>query len=333
MIDPEVLKIIEHFANIEIVEDSQYSKSNYKECKCFICKKPTSSNYYTVDNKKYCTTCYEKYIVDRCHHCNQILGTYYTANNKKYCTTCYEKYIVDRCIICNKPLIEGYLYNKNGKYCYDCDKKYPKCWNCNIPVKYIGFQDDDFILCKKCNKAKITKIEDLKDIYYKVKDYAKRALGINALIKKAVLLSSADLKKENTNNYTNRATGLCERKYTGLKREKNIIYVQNGMPYNMAFQILAHEYGHAWEHQNKNKQLINQPSNDIFTEGFARWVEYYTIKEFGLKEETNLLIRDAKDKNMCDPIYGIGFKKMLKLEKKLGSKQAVLEYVKNNNDF
>ena len=278
MIDPEVLKIIEHFANIEIVEDSQYSKSNYKECKCVICKKPTSSNYYTVDNKI-------------------------------YCTTCYEKYIVDRCIICNKPLIEGYLYNKNGKYCYDCDKKYPKCWNCNIPVKYIGFQDDDFILCQKCNKAKITKIEDLKDIYYKVKDYAKRALGINA------------------------ATGLCERKYTGFKSEKSIIYVQNGMPYDMAFQILAHEYGHAWEHQNKNKQLINQPSNDIFTEGFARWVEYYTIKEFGLKEEANLLIRDAKDKNMCDPIYGIGFKKMLKLEKKLGSKQAVLEYVKNNCDF
>ena len=328
MIDPEVLKIIEHFANIKKIEDSQYSKSNYNP----------------VNNKKYCTNCYEKYMVDRCHHCNKKLGKYYTVNNKKYCTNCYEKYIVERCNVCNKPLIEGYLYNKNGKYCYDCDKKYNHCSNCNLPVKYIGFKDDDFILCQKCSKYKIIKIEDLKALYYKVKYYAQKSCGINAPIKKAVLLSSAELKRETQNiiySTDQRPRGYCSTtykynyRYTSIIDEKqvHIIYVQNGMPYNMAFQTLAHEYGHAWEHQNKNKQIINQPSNNIFTEGFARWVEYYTIKEYGLKEEAELLIRNAKDKNKCDPVYGLGLKKMMKLEKKLGSKHAVLEYVKNHNDF
>ena len=38
-------------------------------------------------------------------------------------------------------------------------------------------------------------------------------------------------------------------------------------------------------------------------------------------------------KENCDPVYSTELKKMMKLEKKLGSKKAVLEYVKNNTNF
>ena len=53
MIDPEVLKLIEHFANIKIFEKSKYSKSNYKECECI-----------------------------RCYQCNKKCGTYYTVDSE-----------------------------------------------------------------------------------------------------------------------------------------------------------------------------------------------------------------------------------------------------------
>ena len=100
------------------------------------------------------------------------------------------------------------------------------------------------------------------------------------------------------------------------------------MPYDMMFINLAHEYGHAWENQNKKLSIINHPQNLVFTEGFAEWVSYYSER---IKEEAEEMRKRAKEN--CDPVYSTELKKMMKLEKKLGSKKAVLEYVKNNTNF
>ena len=196
----------------------------------------------------------------KCSICNKPVNEYYEISNEYFCPDCYSKYKMPRCVVCNKPIKYKAFCNSNGTtYCPDCEKKYPQCWHCNLPAKYTGFKDDDFILCQKCSKNTITKIEDLKALYYKLKDYTKRACGINASIKKAVLLSSTELKKQTQNNKADslgyRTMGFCKTIiYTdsGInEKQVHIIYVQNGMPYNMTFKTLAHEYGHAWEYQNK----------------------------------------------------------------------------------
>lgn len=293
MIDPEVLKIIEHFANIK---------------KCVICNKSiTSQDYHNIDNNVYCNNCYLTYKVPKCFICNKKTTKYYTFSVGYCCESCYEKN--------------------------------PRCWFCGLPANkqspYI-YIDEDFILCQKCNKNKITRKEDLKRLHFKMKFYAKEALGIHIPIKKVILYPSSELNKRKNTKHTQdqRIIGFCKpnlqfsSKSNCFFEVNNEIYLQNGMPYDMMFQTLAHEYGHAWEHQNKQNLLYLQ-DNIIFSEGFAQWVSYHTLRQYNLKEQANKIITNYKD----DPVYGDGLKKMLNLEKKLGSKQAVLEYVKNNCDF
>ena len=166
---------------------------------------------------------------------------------------------------------------------------------------------------------------------------AKEAFGKDLYIpiKEVMLISSAELKEKTRNILygTGRRTGYCQSNwtYSSINNVKvtNSIYLQSGMPYDMMFETLAHEYGHAWKFQNKRRDLlIYQQDNIAFCEGFAQWVAYHILKEYNLKEQAEKLKIGHTDR-----IYGDGFKEMLELEKKLGSKQAVLEYVKNNCDF
>ena len=298
MIDPEVLKIIEHFANIE---------------KCVICKKIITSEVHTI-------------------------------NNNTYCHNCFITYKSPKCFICNK-IITGYHYTFSVGYCCEsCYEQNPRCFHCGLPAnKYSPYiyKDEDFMLCQKCNKNKITRKVDLRKLHFKMKSCAKEALGIYIPIKKVMLLPSSEFNKRKNDKYPkdNRVIGLCK---PNIKLSSNFssnpncffevnneIYLQSGMPYDMMFETLAHEYGHAWEHQNKSSNLLYLQDNIVFSEGFAQWVAYHTLRQYNLKEQANKIITKFQD----DPIYGLGFKEMLKLEKKLGSKQAVLEYVKNNNDF
>ncbi len=260
-----------------------------------------------------------------------IIKTIKLANRTKSFTS--------KCVICNNEIKGIYYTFPIGYCCENCYLSNPRCFHCGLPANkyspYI-FQDDDFILCQKCNKNKIVQKDDLKKLHYKMKFYAKEALGIYIYIKKVMLISSEELKyKTKGISYgTGRTTGYCQSswQYSSINDVKvtNDIYLQNGMPYNMLFGTLAHEYGHAWEYQNKRSDLlIYRQDNIIFCEGFAQWVSYHTLRQYNLKEQANKIITNYKD----DPIYGDGLKKMLNLEKKLGSKQAVLEYVKNNCDF
>ena len=246
---------------------------------------------------------------------------------------------IEKCLVCNKSLLLGdFHYNlPTGSVCYECYQKHPHCWHCGFPVNKSSpytYKDEDFVLCQKCNKDKITRKADLRKLHFKMKFYAKEALGIYIKIDKVMLLPSSELNKRKNDKYDqdHRSIGFCQSSTIDYFFKKNIsIYLQSGMPYDMMFETLAHEYGHAWEVQNRRLDLSSQEYNLAFREGFAEWVSYHTMKEYGLKENAKEMIERAEKNSQS--IYCKGFKEMLELEKKLGSKQAVLEYVKNHNDF
>ena len=312
---------------------------NYIVERCAHCNTKLLGKYFKTKQKKYCPNCYENYIVEKCYYCHKILDKYYKGKNGKTCPNCYIAYEVPRCIVCHNPIMEKYYNFPTGKCCLDCFQKNPHCFNCGLPTKFPAFQDEDFIICSNCNKEKITTKEDLAKLYDKVKLYVKKSCGISIDIpvNKIVLMSSEDLKDRTKNiGYLSgqRVLGFCYTQYTMTKfydKRFHTIYLQNGMPYELAFGTLAHEYGHAWDHQNKKLEVMKTASDHSFSEGFAEWVKYYTIKEYGFDKKAEEMLGSNGQEE--DPIYGTGFKNMMKLEKEFNSKSAFLEYVKNNNTF
>jgi len=96
---------------------------------------------------------------------------------------------------------------------------------------------------------------------------------------------------------------------------KNKIYIQFGLATAKIYEVMAHEYTHAWQRYNCPKD-----QEGLLTEGFAEWVAYkYTQGKTGGSTFT------TKE----GTVYGDGLKFCLDLEARSGE-QAVIEFVKKN---
>ncbi|MDQ7824771.1 MAG: M1 family aminopeptidase [Candidatus Eremiobacteraeota bacterium] len=96
-------------------------------------------------------------------------------------------------------------------------------------------------------------------------------------------------------------------RYKGSGHE---IYVMKEMDRDKTIATAAHELTHAW-------QVEACPSDQdlVVREGFARWVEYKILEKTGAYAEARSLAEHA------DPVYGVGFKKMLEWEDAWGERE------------
>ena len=88
------------------------------------------------------------------------------------------------------------------------------------------------------------------------------------------------------------------------------VYIMKGMNEDQFCSTLAHELTHAWQIE---RCVRNQ--DGVVKEGFARWVEYKYLDLIGAYALANSV------KEVADPVYGVGFRKMLDLEDKIGAKE------------
>jgi hypothetical protein len=119
---------------------------------------------------------------------------------------------------------------------------------------------------------------------------------------KGTLVSGAKLDELYGGAYRGAQIGLYRNK--GTYHE---IYIMIDMGKDNCLATLSHEMTHAW-------QMESCPANQdiLVKEGFARWVEYKTLLK------TGAYIPAQNLREQADPVYGVGFKKMLELEDKLG---------------
>lgn len=105
------------------------------------------------------------------------------------------------------------------------------------------------------------------------------------------------------------AKGLERRLHIGLYRWEggHSVYILTDMNRDKFFGVAVHELTHAW-------QMENAPMDQdiVIREGFASWVAYKILQMDGA------LIAASDIHNMADPVYGIGFKLMLDMEKTYG---------------
>lgn len=103
------------------------------------------------------------------------------------------------------------------------------------------------------------------------------------------------------------------------KNGKQTIYIMKNLPSDECYGTICHEYTHAWQTQNcpLSQELC-------LKEGFARYIEYYSLLNDGAYTLANNI------KEQADPVYGVGLKHLFDIEKKSGIK-GVVQYVKTTS--
>ncbi len=92
------------------------------------------------------------------------------------------------------------------------------------------------------------------------------------------------------------------------------MYVMQDMDRDDCIGTTAHELVHAWQ-----TECCPIDQDIVVKEGFARWVQYK------LFDKTGAYVRAQSIKEAADPVYGVGFKKMLEWEDQLGEVGVVLK--------
>ncbi len=92
------------------------------------------------------------------------------------------------------------------------------------------------------------------------------------------------------------------------------IFIMKDMNQDEVSGTLAHELVHAWQAE---ACVPNQTAT--VKEGFASWVQFKILDSIGAYTLANSV------KNQADPIYGVGMRRMLEWEEKLGEKQLVVK--------
>lgn len=298
-----------------------------------------SKKIYTVDGKKFCPACYNK--LPQCHRCGAKLFKYWNREDadgkmRKYCPECIKK-VVPRCQLCEEPLIGKYWKMQSGitgrvaYYCPECYRKSQKCYVCGLLASAkTDPLPDGRILCAHCRKRALRSRSQYLDVFRDVRKIFSEKIGLNHRRVPALKLVDLDELKEVKNEGGEKNTKIIGDNMGVFKSRKLIqrdllggiriryvsgdIFVLDNLTPEVAFWVIAHEYGHAWY-----EERVHTEKDPLIVEGFAEWVAYHALIKKGYKQ----LAESLKARN---DIYGRGLGKMLEIEKNKGF-DAVLEYV------
>lgn len=246
-----------------------------------------------------CSTCVKNR--PRCSVC-QIPMEAQTANG--LCTTCSASLAF--CLTCSRPILGAYLeFDGVGPYCQKCAAERPPCDVCSAPLTDERWKlSDGRILCTYCNETAVLTKEQANTLYQQMKMMVERLYGLSlnvptglALVDRNQLARVIQRQEEaklpqgeaRPELDPSRTLGLYVR--NGMRRG---IYIQAGLPRLLFLQVAAHEFAHAW--QGENCPLLRNP---VYHEGFAEWVAYQVIGEYGY-------IRGQKRMLKRDDVYGKG---------------------------
>jgi recombinational DNA repair protein (RecF pathway) len=280
--------------------------------RCGICGQPITGKYVTYPelNLIVCSNCAQK--IPKCDICGRPDKNLTSVGSKKLCAKCLAQAPV--CAVCGEPITAGYVWfdnNRQKKYCVACTKKYAHCADCDAPVGPFGVTlADGRVLCPECYKTALFNAEQISPIKQQILGYFKSSLNMNIQHKVNYFLQGEDFLKTKSIGIQGDLNGLFFR-----EQEQFNVYVLYGLRQNELVQVLSHEIAHAWASETYGRDLSLQTS-----EGFAQWVSYKTLGDFGYDDFRQTLLTG-------DDMYAIGLRKMLNIENSSGQ-AGVFNYIK-----
>ncbi len=329
--------------------------------KCPGCGMPVKSSRYTYNGKKVCSSCVRK--AGTCGSCGEVLlGRYYPAKHdrsvKGFCEDCYKskphcigcglpfpdmkqtaagpicrvcESRLERCSSCNKPLTDTYfkIDHVDGKFCKDCFENHPHCDFCGRPVLNGGkTYPDKRLACLHCSNQSVTSQEEMLAILKDVAKFCEEDLKIPApRAFDFIMVDNNQMKviadgRNPVSIPTSKGTGsrLKELGFVASRltaeSPRMTMAILSDLPRTATMETIAHEYAHLWQFEE------NPSLSDLeLIEGFAQWVAAkYLLHKHEWAAYAKLYSRD-------DPVYGQGFQRVLRTEKR-SSIKGVVSYVK-----
>lgn len=295
--------------------DGLCSHCKKKAPQCSICKKPIFGQYMQIQSEKICLSCQKK--APTCYQCKRPLSEYMEVQGKKICLACAQK--LEYCHGCQTPLWKQYVQydGDSRKFCKQCSQKKNLCSVCFMPLgNMFRTMSDQRRICSRCLKTAIKSSNQVKAILKKILPIMQRLFRINISPFTSFHLIDYHTLQKLREKYD--TAGRIDKKSLGIFIGKDgalDIYILEYLPYSMCVGTLAHEYTHAWQSEN-----LRSDTDILYIEGLAQWVAYYVLLDMGYTTEADRIPK-------MTGIYGKGFHKIMKLEKKYG-KATLLEKFK-----
>ena len=206
------------------------------------------------------------------------------------------------CISCEQP-IQGTMYMAGSPYyterkpvCGECAKDPQYCFTCRLPAKKNLDLKDGRVLCLRDARTAVLSGETAKFLFEDVKrDMIVMLRGSKAYPRSNVKFALVD-RNELEGLSRLRRFPSTHSSLMGLTRSRlkageweHDISVIAGMPPNKFGAVCAHEYGHAWLHENVTARRVLDSDTE---EGFCEWLAYKYITDKNDPTEKKLLLEN-----------------------------------------
>lgn len=177
--------------------------------------------------------------------------------------------------------------------CPECAKLETSCYLCAVPVKdKFTKLADGRLLCPDDAKRAVLEQDEAVKIFEDVKRDAQTILSRLGKLPhrniQLILEAKPKLDKTGGNVISRHEDSLL----MGLTRSRcddgecqHTIYLLHGLTRERLAVVAAHEYGHAWLHENVSRKM-----NQDAVEGFCDWLAYQVIKDKRMAVEMKVLL-------------------------------------------
>lgn len=283
---------------------------------CHSCQKPIRGSFQQHKKGFYHSTCYQQVMGLVCQVCQEVLGAQWLeSKGKKYHQPCLQKASEHQCDVCGEGILGSYIIDSWGNKGHD---SHSCCSSCGRLISKktskggFAYEDGRFI-CGFCDKTVVHRSWTINRCKRKI---------LKQLLKVGFKDIPADVPIQlvDQNEFTRRTNSLHVKGLTVTQTQQGTmqhkIYILHGLPQIEFEAILAHELLHVWQNEHGFK------ISSRHSEGLCNLASYWICQQE--KSELALHLMENLKKNP-DPIYGQGFRLMLKRWEKLGWKAFVKE--------
>lgn len=217
-----------------------------------------------------------------------------------------------KCVVCQQPLTaEFYLIStpaliERQPACKSCARIETRCFECGLPVKdnFVKL-GDGHLLCQQDGRIAVLTQREAESLFEEAKrDLLKLFSGFGVSPSRNITVRLVDglelqtLSKSQRSWHDKSVTlGLTQTRFVNEGELAHKIYLRKGMTPSRLLAVCAHEYAHAWLHENlsRGRQI---EANTV--EGFCEVVAFKLMSQRNDEREKKIILANAYSRGQVD---------------------------------
>jgi hypothetical protein len=301
-----------------------YHESCYRDSvapRCAACGRPILESWIRHAEGDYHPDCYRESFQPRCAHCGKpIEGRYLMEGGRNYHPACHRTR-TPRCVICDEPLSGKFFADGWGNPYHDRHGREVVCPFCNR-VMSEATTGGSFIstangmrICRLCAQRAVSRRESAGEILERVRARLEGIFPVPEgsfnwrLVDRPRLMALLPGRVIAGNELGITIGDRIRRRGIWVRRIE--VSFLSGIPDWLFEGVAAHELAHVWQQLYDLDRLTPEQA-----EGTAEFAAYLALQDGGT-EEGRMKIAAMRESD--DPVYGVGFRKALRLAERGGA--------------